>query len=420
MSDQPGADAGGGSPVGPDAVSADPFETLRASLLRRAPKDAALRLEAEPVELVGRVLESLPAGLVVGTLLELEEGRREELLATVRPDRREQWLRGAAYPQGTVGRLMDPGLATFSPETTVGEATELLRELTRRAFITYGWILDEERRLLGLLVFRELLFARPDDTLRQIMLPNPFALKPELPLDDALRLVMSRHYPVYPVTDAEGRFLGIVRGGDLFTEGTLGLTAQAGQMVGVDMRSSLSTPWRRSFRFRHPWLQLNLVTAFMAAFVVGFFEDTINRVVLLAAFLPVLAGQSGNTGCQALAVTLRGMTLGELRPERRLGILAKESLLGLLNGFLVGLPAGLVMFLAAHHQGNAAAPLLALVVVLAMTGSCVVSGFAGTLIPMVLRRLGADPATASSIFVTTATDVASMGMFLGLATALIP
>ncbi|MCA8926417.1 MAG: magnesium transporter [Planctomycetes bacterium] len=416
--DPPRATSGDASPVDAEPAQ-DPFEVLRAAFLRRAAGDAALRLEDEPDELVARVLESLPAGLVVGTLLELEEPRREALLARVQPDRRAQWLRNAAYPEGTVGRLMDPALATFSPETTVAEATEFLRELTRRSFITYGWIVDGEGRLLGLLVFRELLFGARDDTLRQIMLPKPFALRPDMPLDEALRQVVSRHYPVYPVTDAEGRFLGIVRGGDLFNENTLGLTAQAGQMVGVDTEERMATPWWRCLRFRHPWLQLNLVTAFLAAFVVGFFEDTINRVVLLAAFLPVLAGQSGNTGCQALAVTLRGMTLGELRPERRLALLGKEGLLGLLNGFLVGLPAALVMFLYARHQGNAAAPSLALVVVLSMTGACVVSGLAGALIPLFLRRLGADPVTAASIFVTTATDVVSMGLFLGLATALI-
>ncbi len=197
------------------------------------------------------------------------------------------------------------------------------------------------------------------------------------------------------------------------------ISAQAGTMVGVEKEERLSTPWSRSLRFRHPWLQLNLLTAFVAAAVVGAFQGTIDKLVVLAVFLPVLAGQSGNTGCQALAVTLRGLTLGELRHGAGRRLVFKEGLLGLLNGALVGVSAAVGMYVVARSQGNPSALLLSLVVFLAMIGSCVVSGLAGALIPLTLKRLGADPATASSIFLTTATDVASMGLFLGLATLIV-
>jgi magnesium transporter len=133
----------------------------------------------------------------------------------------------------------------------------------------------------------------------------------------------------------------------------------------------------------------------------------------------VLSGQSGNTGCQTLAVTLRGLTLGELRRGSARRLVLKEGLLGVLNGALVGVSAAVGMYVVARTQGNPSALLLSLVVLLAMVGSCLVSGLAGALIPLSLRRLGADPATASSIFLTTATDVASMGLFLGLATLLL-
>ncbi|HKY61608.1 MAG TPA: magnesium transporter, partial [Gemmatimonadota bacterium] len=181
----------------------------------------------------------------------------------------------------------------------------------------------------------------------------------------------------------------------------------------------LSTPWPRSLKFRHPWLQLNLVTAFVAAAVVGIFQDTIDQIVVLAVFLPVLAGQSGNTGCQALAVALRGMTLGELKRGREKVLVLKEGLLGLLNGALVGVTAGAGMYLYSSSQQNPHALLLGLIVFFAMMTSCVISGVSGALIPLGLKRVGADPATASSIFLTTATDVASMGIFLALATWLV-
>jgi magnesium transporter len=248
------------------------------------------------------------------------------------------------------------------------------------------------------------------------MLWDQFKLKPDMPLREAWKAVLNKHFPVYPVCESDGRLLGLVRGSALFEEQAVEISAQAGTMVGVDKEERLATPWPRSLKFRHPWLQLNLVTAFLAAAVVGAFQGTIDRLVILAMFLPVLAGQSGNTGCQALAVALRGLTLGELRPGRERALVMKEGLLGLLNGALVGLSAGLGMYFVARGQGNPAAITLAIVVWVAMIGSCVISGVSGALIPLMLRRAGADPATASSIFLTTATDVASMGMLLGLAT----
>ncbi len=190
-------------------------------------------------------------------------------------------------------------------------------------------------------------------------------------------------------------------------------------MVGVDREERLATRWQRSLMFRHPWLQLNLLTAFVAAGVVGIFEGTLEQIVLLAIFLPVLAGQSGNTGCQALAVTLRGMTLGELKPGGTGAAVTKEAILGFANGALVGVSAGLGMFLYAWMQGNPQALMLAVVTWLAMVIACVVSGISGVLVPTTLHRFGADPATASSIFLTTATDVVSMGTFLGLGTLLL-
>jgi magnesium transporter len=221
------------------------------------------------------------------------------------------------------------------------------------------------------------------------------------------------------VCDDHGRLVGIVRGQTLFEQQAFEISAQAGSMVGVEKEERLSTPWPRSLRSRHPWLQLNLLTAFVAAAVVGFFQDTIDKLVVLAVFLPVLAGQSGNTGCQALAVTLRGMTLGELEVGKARALVLKEAWLGLLNGTLVGISAAIGMFVVASSQGNPHVWFLSLVTLLAMIGSCIASGISGAVVPLTLKRLGADPATASSIFLTTATDVASMGLFLGLATWLV-
>jgi magnesium transporter len=323
------------------------------------------------------------------------------------------------YPEGSVGLLMEPPLAVFLPTQTIEDAIETLREQVKHAFITYAWVLEADGKLVGVITMRDLLFSPSSRKLADVMLHLPFALEASMPVLDAMKLALDKHYPVYPVIDREGRLLGTVRGHSLFEAQAVELTAQAGTMVGVDREERLATRWPRSLMFRHPWLQLNLLTAFVAAGVVGLFEGTLEKIVLLAIFLPVLAGQSGNTGCQALAVTLRGMTLGELKPGSTSTAVTKEAILGLANGAAVGVSAGLGMYFYAWMQDNPQALMLAAVTWLAMVIACVVSGISGVLVPTTLQRFGADPATASSIFLTTATDVVSMGTFLGLATLLL-
>ncbi|MCC6377845.1 MAG: magnesium transporter [Burkholderiales bacterium] len=323
------------------------------------------------------------------------------------------------YPEDSVGRMMEPPLAVFFPQQSVGEAIEAIRELVKSQFITYAWVLEADGKLVGVITMRDLLFNDRGAKLGEVMLKGVFALKLATPLLDAMKLTLDKHYPVYPVVDDEGRLKGTIRGQRMFEAQAVELSAQAGEMVGVTKEERLATHWPRSLLFRHPWLQLNLLTAFVAAAVVGLFEGTLQKIVLLAVFLPVLAGQSGNTGCQALAVTLRGMTLGELKPGDTPRAVAKEAILGLCNGALVGITAGLGMLAYALMQHHPQAFMLAGVTFLAMILACVVSGVSGVLVPTALQRLGADPATASSIFLTTATDVVSMGAFLGLATLLL-
>lgn len=382
----------------------------------RGPEEAALFLSAYPDTLIVEVLQALNPRKAQDVLVKFHARRRNSVLAAAPLPLRQQWLRNEEYSGNSVGRLMEPVAAMFYPHVTAGEAIEQLRELVKARFITYVFVVDHPGRLLGVVAMRDLLFADQQARLTDIMITNPFYLKPDMSLVDAMKLALNRHYPEYPVCDDDGRLVGTVRGHAMFEAQAFELSAQAGSMVGVEKEERLATAWRRSLRLRHPWLQLNLLTAFVAGAVVSLFQETIDEIVVLAVFLPILAGQSGNTGCQALAVTLRGMTLGDLKRGQEGVLVLKEGLLGLLNGSLVGISAGVGMFLLARSQKNPMAPVLALVVFLAMIGSCVISGVSGALVPMTLKKLGADPATASSIFLTTATDVVSMGLLLGLAT----
>lgn len=405
--------------AGPETGPGITPERLAEQIVRRGPAEAVEILEREPATGVVAALEKVNPHARWSVLRALPVARRDTILDAARPEQRDTWRRNLEYPENTIGSLMDPPIGVFHPHTTIGDAIEELRSLVKRAFVTYLFVTNDVGRLVGVVVMREMLLGDRSQRLDEIMLRDPFFLTPDMTLTRAMRAVLNRHYPVYPVCDPGGRLLGLVRGQTMFEVQAIEISAQAGSMVGVEKEERLSTPWPRSLKFRHPWLQLNLLTAFVAAAVVGVFQGTIDRIVVLAVFLPVLAGQSGNTGSQALAVALRGMTLGELKPGRERALVLKEALLGLLNGGLVGLTAGAGMYVYARMQGNPDALLLGLIVAVAMAASCVISGVFGALVPMTLKRLGADPATASSIFLTTATDVASMGIFLALATLLI-
>jgi magnesium transporter len=380
---------------------------------------AAQKLANLDGSVIARQLMHLSAGFAQDVLGALPTGARERAISAAPLDVAAQWQRNAMYDAGTVGRMMEPVVAAFPPESQVGEIIEELRELVSRALITYVYVVDDEKQLLGIVTMRDLLFSTPERTLDEVMLRGAFALHAAMSMEDAMRLVLDRHYPVYPVVDAERRLIGLVRGQTMFEAQAYEISLQAGTMVGLEKEERLGTPWARSLKLRHPWLQLNLLTAFVAAAVVGFFQDTIDRLVILALFLPVLAGQSGNTGCQALAVTLRSMTLGELKPGSERPLMAKETWVGCVNGIGVGIAAAVGMYITASTQSQAQPWMLALVVFLAMVASCMASGISGALIPLTLKRFGFDPATASSIFLTTATDVVSMGLLLALATILV-
>jgi len=392
---------------------------LFTKVVERDPREAVKMLEPYPDEFVVQMLELLNPASALNILQRFNPARRQTILATASPDTHRQWMRNQTYPERTIGRLMQPPLAVFRPQTTVAEATEQIRDLAKKAIITYGFVTDEQEKLLGVIVMRDLLLAQSSQRLEEIMLANPFYLTPEMPLPEAMRAVLVRHYPVYPVCDKTERLIGLLRGQMLFEAEAIELSAQPGEMVGVEREERITTPWLRSLKFRHPWLQINLFCGLLAAVVVGFFQETIDRIIALAVFLPVLIGQAANTGVQALSVSLRGMTLGDLRSGRESLLVIKELLLGTFNGALTGITGGIAMFIFATMVKSPAAVMLGIVVFLSTTISCLISGVAGATVPLVLKKLGADPAMASSIVVTTFTDVGCLAVFLGLATFLI-
>jgi magnesium transporter len=396
--------------MSPDKSGGDRTAELVRAARKRVPLDAAELLAQENAETIEAVLRALPPDLALRIAIELP--------ASLRPQGDEG---DSKLPvPGQVSELTDPERGVVKSGTTVQQAIDFLRQSEFASDITYLYVVDAGERLLGLIVIRDLLLAELSQTVDEVMIARPFTLSPAMDIGDAIKAAVRRHYPVYPVVDAEHKLIGSVRGWRLAERQAIEISAQAGRMVGVT-EEQVDTPLWEAFRKRHVWLQVNLVTAFLAGAVVSMFEGTITQVVVLAAFLPILAGQSGNTGCQALAISLRGLTLGNFDQVPRKALLMKEAALGALNGLGTGMVAALAMwFYAGSSENSGGSPLmLGLVILLAMTGACVSSGLSGVLIPVTLRKFGFDPATASSIFLTTVTDIVGMGLMLLLATTLV-
>lgn len=397
------------------AVPPSAREELLFSLVRLAPAEAADALAQHPPAEAADLLVGLCQAQVAPILQALPEDRRDAILKAAPEPYRRHWLRQTSYPENSIGALMRPPVGVLPAAFPLRLAIDELKRLSGREQITYFYAIDRQGRLQGVVVLKDLFLNPPDKTLADVMIRPPFYLTPDTVLLDAMKSVVSRHYPVYPVCEEDGRIVGIVRGHSLFEQQSYVISAQAGSMVGVRAQERLSTRWRDSVRFRQPWLQANLFLTLLSAIVIGYFQNTIGKLVLLAVFFPIVTSQARNTGAQTMAITLRGLSTGEWDPKRTLRVLAKETSLGLVNGCLVGLVSGLI--LAWQASGGDASPVrLGFCMLAAMTLSCGFSGLMGVVIPLVLRWFGADPALAATILLTTIATTASQGLFLGLAT----
>jgi len=318
----------------------------------------------------------------------------------------------------TIQDIMQEPVLKLGPDDTVEEAIVAIRATPRDRLFTYPMVVDKKGRLMGLCVMRDLILADDKAKIADVMMTKVVSLQQGVDVHDALKRIKGMEIPEYPVCARNGKLRGVVRASKLHEIEEARLTATPGRMVGVDEGETVATPFLASVRSRLPWLMINLITAFAAGLVVGNYQDTIDRVVLLAAFLPVLAGQSGNTGAQALAITLR--TLERTGSTDFYSVaLWKEIRLGILHGIVTGILVGLVIYIVAVMQGDKGPAYLALIVFIATILSVMVSGLSGASVPIALKKLGADPATASSIILTTVTDIVSMGSMLMLASGLI-
>lgn len=387
-----------------------PPPRLGAGVLGRLSSEAAaLVTERLDRKKAADILSRLDPGQASILLARLDEPDRQSLLDSL-PSRSGKELRVLlSHSNGTAGQLMDPRVRSFRPEVTAGEALGRLRRSMRRR-IHDVFLVDDEGRLNGTVSVQSLALAEPNAQLSSLSRPAPASVPVTAGEDEVAELLEEHALVSLPVVDFEGRLAGVLRPRALLDTVEREATSDIQSMVGVSREERALSSVSFAVRKRLPWLQINLATAFLAAAVVGLFEETIARFTALAVLLPVVAGQSGNTGSQALAVTLRGLALREIRLSHWPRVTLKEAGVGSVNGLAVAAVTALGVYLWSGSSG------LCLVIALAMVLSMSIAGVTGALIPMVLSSLGQDPAQSSSIFLTTVTDVAGFFSFLGLAT----
>jgi magnesium transporter len=314
------------------------------------------------------------------------------------------------YPAGSAGSRMDPSVHTFPPEFPVRAAIDRLRQgPPRRTYDVY--LVDADDRLAGVVRMEDMVTVRDDSRPMGDISRAPAAfVRAVAGMEEVAELLDKHNLTTLPVLDADGRLLGVIRHRTLVDALGEEASADIQSMVGASKDERALSPVSFAVKKRLPWLQINLATAFVAASVVGLFEDTIARFTALAVLLPVVAGQSGNTGSQALAVTLRGLALREVRMSQWVKVAFKEAGVGLFNGIAVAAVTCAGVFIWSRSAG------LTMVIGVAMVISMVIAGVTGAVIPMILSSLGQDPAQSSSIVLTTVTDVMGFFSFLGLAT----
>ena len=313
------------------------------------------------------------------------------------------------FPPDSVGSLMDPRVLALPEDLMIDQAiVEIQNRGSKEIHEIY--VVDREQKLVGRIPLRDVLITQPNERLQAIMERDLLTIHPLEHRDQIIELCDQHKLITVPVVDLDGRILGVIRNRDIMKARQEEATADVQTMVGVSADERALSPPMFAVKKRLPWLQINLLTAFLAAFVVGIFESTIAKFTALAVLLPVVAGQSGNTGAQSLAVVMRGLALRDIRPSQWFIVSRKEVVVAFLNGVAVAMTTSLGVYVWSRSWG------LTMVIGVSMILSMTIAGFSGAVIPIILRSLNQDPAQSSSIILTTVTDIAGFLSFLGLAT----
>jgi magnesium transporter len=365
-----------------------------------------------PTEQLADILDEMDPDDAAYLLSELPEAQANAAIAEMDEPGEVQAL--LSYDEESAGRLMTPHVFSVRQNATVEQTLATLRQLSPDEEVSYYlFVTDLENRLVGVLSLRQLVTSPLSTPVAQIMNPEVISIPADTDQEQAANTLARYGLLLLPTVDEEGRLVGVITADDAIDVIQEEATEDIYRLAGLDAEERTDRSVWTTSRQRLTWLMVNLPTAVLASWVVSLFENTVAQVAVLAVFMPIIAGMGGNAGIQTLTLIVRSIALGELELRAGWRTLGRELLVGLVNGLCFGL---VVALLGLIWQGL---PILGLVAGIAMLFNMLAAATAGTIVPLVLRRIGADPALASGVIVTTFTDVTGYLCFLGLATLLI-
>jgi magnesium transporter len=387
----------------PPSVSIKIFRNLEVNY-------AAALLKEIPTNTFKEVVENLSPEQGAAIIVNIPQEVRKRLLECLSNKTRQIIQELLIFPVDSAGSIMTTNFIAFHTEIKVKDAIQRIRSLAfQKETSSYVYVIDNENHLVGVLNMRDLLLASPEAKLESVMIKDVFTINAFTDREEVANQLSSRRYFAAPVVDNEGKLLGIVNSDQLLSHVQQEATEDIQKMFGAGGNERVYSSTWFSLKKRLPWLNINLATAFLAGSVVSLFQDTIAKIAVLAVFLPIIAGQSGNAGLQSLAVVMRGLVMREISPKNVKMLLLKEAKIGMLNGLMIGFVTAFVSWI---WKGN---PYLGMVIGLAMILSLIVAGLAGAIIPLTMKAFGLDPAQSSSIILTTVTDVVGFFVFLSFA-----
>lgn len=360
-------------------------------------------------EIFAKLIPQLDEAFAARLLSRLDRKVLREKMKILDPNISKRIMNLMEYPADTAGYLMDTRVTTFHPENNIDEVLKRLRLVSNRSILNI-YVVDLEGNFMGSVPLQVVAVTNVKERLKNLIQTDIARINAFAPREEIIQVLEEKKIFSLPVVDVNNKLLGILRHNKLVETAAAEASEDALAMFGAGRDERALSKVSFAVGKRLPWLEINLVTAFLAAAVVGLFEDTIAKLTVLAVFLPVVAGQSGNTGSQALAVTIRGLALREFNISQWFRVARKEIGVGFINGVVVSLTTSIVIYFWASSFG------LAAVIAISMVFSMVIAGFSGAVIPIILKSLGQDPAQSSSIILTTVTDVVGFLSFLGLAT----
>lgn len=388
-----------------------------------APELAAELIEEVPMANLAAALSEMPGEAAADLIGELDELIQEGLLAAMTDESEAEVRQLLVYPPDSAGGLMTTEIPSLPLGLTTGEAIERLRQLHEEyEDLSYIYIVDDHNVIQGVLSFRDLVFKRPGSPLADVMVPEPVTVNVMTDREEIADLCQRYHLLGMPVVDSAGRLLGMVTNEAVMEAIQDEATEDFAAAVGAGVEETVYTRIGESFRMRAPWLVLNLFLALIVAWVIERQTGVISDEPVLAALMPVIALLGGNGGNQSLAVMIRSLASDDVPSAQVAGILGRQAGVGLANGALLAVASGLLTLLLLSSQvfrSRSSATEVALIVAVAALANLFIASIAGAWIPLVLRKLGLDPAMASSIFLTLITDVVGFGGFLVVAAFLL-